>query len=330
METGISIDGNKPVRIKPIQKRAGGKEANPETLTAPVVDLKRNSLDDGPGIRTVVFFKGCPLSCVWCQNPETRSFSEVLRYERDACLGCGACAEVCPSGAVKITGGLHYPVEREKCILCGGCVNTCPSGALSFVGREYTADDLLGKILKDEVFFRNTGGGVTLSGGEPTVYMDFVSELSAKLKARGIGVCLETCGVYKNECFRRELLPNLDLIYFDIKLIDQNRHEKYCGLSNEIILSNLNMLIEDAREKLLPRVPLIPGITTGRENLLGIRQFLADRGFYRIGLVPYNPLWLSKSESIGFEPVYKNEAWLSAEEKEEIRDIFRDFEFPGF
>ncbi len=295
-----------------------------------VVDLKRNSLDDGPGIRTVVFFKGCPLDCVWCQNPETKSAGPQISYDPADCLGCGRCTDTCDAAAIRITPDRRYPVDTESCLLCGACTEACPTGALRIVGREYSADELCGKLLVDEVFYGNSGGGVTLSGGEPTLHMDFAAELARKLKERGINLCIETCGMYDGERFREELLPWVDLIYFDIKLFDSAEHEKYCGLPNEIIVENLGFLLGEAREKVLPRIPLIPGITATTENLSAIKTFLLEHGADRIGLIPYNPLWLSKTRDIGIEPAYTRAEWLSREEKGEIRTALRGLSFRDF
>jgi pyruvate formate lyase activating enzyme len=303
-------------------------------VTAPVVDLKRNSLDDGPGVRTVVFFKGCPLDCVWCQNPETKSAVQQIVYEPADCVGCGACARACGAArgdsAILVKPDRQYPVDKTRCLLCGACVDACPAGALRFAAVSFSADELLRKLLVDEVFYRNTGGGVTLSGGEPTLHMAFAAQLCRGLKERGIHVCLETCGMYDGEEFRRELLPYVDLVYFDVKLFDRAWHEKYCGLPNDVILENLCFLLDAARDKVLPRIPLIPGITTDRENLTAIRRFLLDRGAIRIGLIPYNPLWLSKERNIGMEPAYTRADWLSPGEKQEIREALDGLSFRGF
>ena len=295
-----------------------------------ITSLKRNSLDDGPGIRTTVFFKGCLLSCVWCQNPETKSPFQQIVYEAADCIGCSRCMQICSSGAVKIQPGGSYPVDKKKCKLCGECIGVCQPHALRFAGTEYTVEELCQKLLKDEVFYKNSNGGVTFSGGEPTLHMAYLSELAAKLKENGIHLCLETCGFYDSECFEKKLLPFLDLVYFDIKIFDSENHRKFCGVNNENILHNFEVLFRGKKTAVLPRVPLIPGITTGRNNLLAIRNFFQYCGVKEIGLLPYNPLWQSKLASINVSPEYKRSEWMTSEEKDEVKEIFKDFSFRDF
>ena len=181
-----------------------------------IANIKRNSLDDGPGIRTVIFFKGCPLSCVWCQNPETKSPSQEISFEASNCLECKECIKVCESGAIDFKN--KYRIDREICNFCGKCIDVCRGEALSFVGKEYTVDELLKIILKDKPFYDNSGGGITLTGGEPTCHFHYVEEFLKKVKENNVHVCLETCGLYNPDLFRRAILPYVDLIYFDLKI----------------------------------------------------------------------------------------------------------------
>jgi pyruvate formate lyase activating enzyme len=298
-------------------------------MTVPLIaDLKRNSLDDGPGIRTTVFFKGCPLSCVWCQNPEAKSFERQLMYERSSCLRCGECVAVCPQNAIDFQRD-GYPVDTTSCVLCGQCIRVCPSEALRFVGSSYSVEELCAKLLKDEVFFKNSGGGVTLSGGEATARIDYVAELAKALKMRGVHICLETGGFYDGGMFKNKLLPFLDLIYFDIKIFDRAAHIQYCGAPNDVILENFKNLIHEGIP-ILPRIPLIPGITSKPENLEAIRIFLKSCGVTEIGLLPYNPLWLSKPETLGIVPDYTCSTWMTQEERKNIQEIFSDFSFKPF
>ncbi|MCL2128364.1 MAG: glycyl-radical enzyme activating protein [Treponema sp.] len=303
----------------------------PETGANPLITaLKRNSLDDGPGIRTTVFFKGCPLSCRWCQNPEAKSALQQIVYEAGNCVGCLECTRSCGSRAIFIKSDGTYPVDRQKCTLCGQCVKACRTGALSFAGTAYGADQLCQKLLKDIVFFKNSGGGVTFSGGEPTLHLEYLSVLSQKLKENGIHLCIETSGFYDNERFERELLPFLDLVYFDIKIIDREKHKKYCGLYNDSILRNFETLFRSKKVKVLPRVPLVPGITAERENLIAIRDFFQSCGAVEIGLLPYNPLWLSKLPGIGATAEYSRAEWMTSAEKNEVKEIFKGFSFRNF
>ena len=307
-----------------------------------ITALKRNSLDDGPGIRTTVFFKGCPLSCVWCQNPEAKSPSQQIVYEAENCIGCLQCVRACGSEAISIQIDRTYPIDRQKCKfssedklciaepLCGPCIQACQTQALRFAGTAYETDQLCHMLLKDIIFYKNSNGGVTFSGGEPTRNIAFLSALAKKLKEKGIHLCLETCGFYDNELFEKELLPFLDLIYFDIKIYDRENHKKYCGVYNDVILRNFEALFDKKAVTVLPRVPLIPGITTGRDNLIAIREFFQRCGVKEIGLLPYNPLWLSKLPGLGVSPAYNRPEWMSRNEKDEVKEIFKDFTFRNF
>ena len=301
----------------------------PEAGKNPLVTaLKRNSLDDGPGIRTTVFFKGCPLSCVWCQNPEAKSASQQIVHEAGNCAGCLECTRSCGNSAISIKGA--YPVDRQKCSLCGQCVNACRSGALSFAGTALDTDELVKKLLRDAVFYKNSNGGVTFSGGEPALHLEYLSALAKKLKESGIHLCIETSGFYDNERFEKQLLPFLDLVYFDIKIIDREKHKKYCGVYNDAILLNFETLFSGKKVKVLPRVPLVPGITTERDNLTAIRDFFQSCGVEEIALLPYNPLWLSKLPGLGAAAEYDRSDWMTRSEKDDVKEVFKDFRFRNF
>ena len=293
-----------------------------------IVDIKRNSLDDGPGIRTVIFFKGCPLSCIWCQNPETKQSTQEISFSKEDCQNCEKCLEVCDKEAVDFS--YDYRIDRDKCNLCGKCIEICPNEALKFAGKEYDIKSLSKLVLKDKIFYDNSGGGVTLSGGEPTIHMDYIHQLLKELKKENIHICLETCGYYNRETFNKLLLPYIDLVYFDLKIFDSDLHEKYCGVSNEIILQNFEDLIKNKNIEILPRIPLIPKITATNENLEKLEKYLRSLQISNIGLLPYNPLWLSKTESIGMKAEYNQSSWLEKEEKEEIKKTFSNFEFKDF
>jgi len=293
-----------------------------------IVDIKRNALDDGPGIRTLIFFKGCPLSCVWCQNPEAKSSEQEISFDKEVCSFCGKCAEVCETNAINLD--YKYRINREVCNFCGKCVNICPNHAYELVGKYYDIDDLIEIILKDKIFFKNSGGGVTLSGGEPTLHMNYVNKLLQKLKKQEIHVCLETCGYFNLSKFKEMILPYLDLIYFDLKLYDSVLHKKYCGVSNEIILQNFEYLINKSEVELLPRIPLIPSITTDKKNLKSFAQFLKSNNINKVHLLPYNPLWLSKPEKIGVKLEYDHSEMLKSDQKEQIKTLFSEFEYNQF
>jgi pyruvate formate lyase activating enzyme len=294
-----------------------------------IADIKRNSLDDGPGIRTVIFFKGCPLSCTWCQNPEAKSTEPEISYEQEACIGCGSCVDVCDSKAVD--PDLPGRIDRRCCDLCGRCVDVCSGGALKIVGREYDIETLLPVLLKDKTFYKTSGGGVTLSGGEPTLHPGFLTPLLQALKADKIHICLETSGFFDFETVRDAILPYIDLIYYDLKMMDDRRHVRYCGVSNKRIFENFERLLNaEAGTDILPRIPLIPDVTTTPDNLKELAEYLSSRRIKKIGLLPYNPLWHSKAEAMGAPLVYQRRDWLQEDEKKYIKTVFSDFSFNRF
>jgi len=265
-----------------------------------ILDIKGNSLDDGPGIRTVVFFKGCPLNCVWCHNPESKRATPELSWDGRECIGCYSCKNVCALNAI-IPGSTHF-INRAVCNLCFACVDVCPSGAMSKVGKLMAVEDIIQTIIKDKPFFDTSGGGVTLSGGEPTVYMQFASELLKALKKIKIHTLIETGGYFNGDEFEANIVPYCDMVYYDIKLIEDFKHKKYCGVSNAKILQNFKKLVELSQKnaiQVMPRIPLVPGITATKHNIEGIAHFLRECGVNRVQLLRYNPLWPEKCFKIG-------------------------------
>lgn len=289
-----------------------------------IADVKRNALDDGPGIRTVVFFKGCPLSCVWCQNPEMKSPDREIAFHVEDCGQCGTCAEVCRPSAVDLNNPLR--IDRELCDLCGACIDSCPNHAIRFVGIEYEIGEIVELLMRDRTFFRNSGGGITLSGGEPTLRMEALAVLLEVLGRESVHTCLETCGHFDMDPFRQWILPRLDLIYYDLKILDPGRHRRWCGAGNDRILTNFETLLATGALEVLPRIPLVPGITDTDENLNDLAGYLRSLGVRTVELLPYNPLWPSKARALGAEPAYDCTSWQSEEEKERILSIFNDFE----
>jgi len=201
-----------------------------------------------------------------------------------------------------------------------------PVGALDLVGKAYTPDELVELLVRDKAFYDNSGGGVTLSGGEPTLAMDYSAEVSGKLAERGIPVLVETCGDFEWERFAEKLLPHIHKVFVDIKFIDEDLHKRYTGRGNARIKENIQKIIRHSSSNTLVRIPLVPGVTATRENLRAIAQWLRDRGVARLALLPYNPLWIAKSKGLGREPQYDRETWMSREERDEVKRIFEGFE----
>jgi pyruvate formate lyase activating enzyme len=289
-------------------------------LKAPlVVDIKRNSLDDGPGIRSVVFFKGCPLRCVWCQNPESLSAKAQIQLEPERCLDCGDCLAVCPE---QIAGSAKEPGPDPKCRVCGSCVEACPSGARRIVGTAYSIEQLFELLVKDEPFYRHSGGGVTFSGGEPALFPRFVGNLAGMLQSKDIHVLIETAGLFDWTGFEQDLLPNLSSIFFDLKIADPVLHKQLVGTENKAIHENLKKLIACGFKDLLVRLPLIPRVTDTLENLTAIAGLVKKLGLERIKLLPYNPLWISKRRALGLQLIYQHDSFMPADEIERCRQVF--------
>lgn len=263
-------------------------------------DIKRNTLDDGPGIRSVVFFKGCPLSCTWCQNPESINTGYELSFDQEKCIECKDCDEACPEQAIDFS----FPerIIRDKCTQCFKCVDVCPSGALERCGDTIEMDQLLEKVLEDQAFFETSGGGVTVSGGEALMQMESVGELFSRLKDKGIHTLIQTAGLFNYKIFEKLVLPNTDTIYFDLKLINSDAHSKYCGVPNHSIIENFGKVQALALKggiEVLPRVPLVPMITDTDENLAGIADLMQAHGVKKMQILPYNPIWLDKLPRFG-------------------------------
>ena len=297
-------------------------------MKAPLVlEIKGNSLDDGPGIRSVVFFKGCPLSCIWCHNPESKRANTEISYDREACIGCGTCIKKCPESALNPANPTF--VDRGKCTLCFDCVNACPAKAITRVGTEMTQEELIKKLLSDKAFYDISGGGVTLSGGEATLCTEWVGELAKKLFDNGVRVLIETCGFFDYDKAEKYLLPYVSDIYCDIKLYDREMHRKYCGVYNDIILENFRRMYAD-RERfsynIMPRVPLIPNITDTDENLTAIAEFMRSCGVKKTDLLPYNPTWYPKNDKLGITlapELADAKSWQSKEKLEHAKEIFK-------
>jgi len=285
-----------------------------------IVDLKRHSLEDGPGIRTVVFFKGCPLRCVFCHSPETQDCGREVAFYPGKCIRCGQCAAACPRGAIELD--LPGRIHRERCLRCGGCAGACPAGGLRLLGSSYEVEHLAEILLRDRAFFRHSGGGVTLSGGECTLFPEYLEALLHILKKEGVHVALETSGYFDYPLFRRKLLPHLDLIYFDVKIGDPGLHRQYCGKSNRRIHRNLQALLRDRAAGVHPRIPLVPEITATAANLAAIVDLLCRAGAGDITLLPYNPLGLGMAVNLGRPKPPLPERFMTPDEERMIQEMF--------
>lgn len=287
-----------------------------------VCDIQRFSLHDGPGIRTTVFLKGCPLKCVWCHNPESQSLLLEIAEFNDKCIGCGRCIEVCPEEAITKT---RWSINREICTRCGKCAEMCPSGARKIIGEKMTVEDVLEEVKKDKVFYKNSGGGITLSGGEPLIQPLFSRELLRICKEENIHTAIETSG-YANWSNFKKILPFVDITFFDIKHLDPLKHKEVTGKSNEIILENLKKIIKEEVEIVI-RIPLIPGYNDAEEHIISVAKFLRGLKYIKkIELFPYHKLGETKYNRIGREYGLN----ISSPSKKQINKIKELLESYGF
>lgn len=268
-----------------------------------VYNIQRMSTKDGPGLRTTVFLKGCPLHCPWCSNPESQSFKPQLMVFANLCVGCGACAQVCPNGAVVKIGDV-YNRDRALCTDCGLCAASCPTKAREMSGKRMSVEEVMRVVDSDSLFYDNSGGGVTFGGGEPTAAGDFLIALLDASMKRGYHICLDTCGVCPQDRFKT-IMDKTELFLFDCKHMDPEEHRRLTGLDNEVILKNLHMLFE-AKKDVRIRVPLMPGINDTEKNIAQMAEFLHKHGRDEVDVLPCHTFGHSKYAALNLpDPVMK-------------------------
>ncbi len=261
-----------------------------------IFDIQRFCIHDGPGIRTTVFFKGCPLRCIWCHNPESISMQKELIYRSHKCIGCRMCEKVCNYGVHHFDEGYHV-VDYEKCTKCGRCIEICCYEAVSLVGREMSVREVMDSIKIDIPYYSNDGG-VTLSGGEPMFQPQFALALAEAIKKEGINLCIETCGLAPAEQFIK-IAPYVDLFLYDYKATSESIHKELTGASNKLILENLD-LINSMDKKIILRCPLIPGINDSKDHLKGIADTARKyRNICKVEILPYHRMGETKRIQIG-------------------------------
>ncbi|MHA1380211.1 MAG: glycyl-radical enzyme activating protein [Candidatus Helarchaeota archaeon] len=287
-----------------------------------IFNIQRYCIHDGPGIRTLVFFKGCPLRCIWCSNPESQnSFPEIL-FTKVKCIGCGKCAEVCPENA--IIKSADKRIDRDKCTMCMKCVETCYAEALEIAGKEMTVEEAIKEVEKDRPFYEKSGGGVTVSGGEGFMQPKFLKSIFQECKNRGIDTAIETCG-YANWAVLEEILEYIDLILVDIKHMDDARHEKLTGKSNKLILDNIRKMAE-LRKKIIIRFPLIPSYNDSEDNIRKTGEFVKElEGVNEINIIPFHRLGESKYEHLDREWLVGDIKPPSQEKLEEVKKILESY-----
>jgi len=262
---------------------------------ATVFDIQKFSVHDGPGIRTLIFLKGCPLRCLWCSNPEGQLTEKELVYLEEKCVHCFRCLEACPNGAIHIRENRPV-IEKEKCTLCGSCVKACYSEALKLYGIDMDREQVMEEIRKDALFYKNSGGGVTFGGGEPLLWADFIAGLEEQCKKEGFHTAVETCGAVPWSTIKT-VIPTTDLFLYDLKHMDPEKHEEICGQSNDIILENLKTLSRERAANVIVRIPIIPGYTDDEWNIKEIARFVSGLETVKtVHILPYFKYHLKKYE----------------------------------
>ncbi|MDO5650252.1 MAG: glycyl-radical enzyme activating protein [Gallicola sp.] len=285
-----------------------------------IFNIQKYSLHDGPGIRTTVFLKGCPLRCKWCHNPESLSRNPQMALYKDRCTLCGSCVEVCPENALFIEDGLLV-LDDEKCTKCGDCENVCNYSAIKVVGKSTSVEEIFKDIDKDAVFYEVSGGGVTFSGGEPFYQPELLLELVKGSKERGYHVAVDTSGETSWENMEK-VLPYVDLFLYDLKMVDDEKHKKYVGASNRIILENL-IKLDEKNANINLRLPLIKGINDLEEDILKILDFIKDlNNISQINLLEYHSMGKEKYPRLGMVNELTGDEQLGGEKMEAIEKIF--------
>jgi pyruvate formate lyase activating enzyme len=290
--------------------------------TGTVFNIQRYSIHDGPGIRTTVFLKGCPLNCWWCQNPESQLSGQEMVFWEDRCIGCGACSLNCPSGAIRMEN--KKPVtDKNKCNLCGECSRICPAQVREMIGKKLTAEEIIKEIEKNLVFYEESGGGVTFSGGEPLGQSEFLEGLLNSCREKKIHTAVDTSGYVSWEILNK-MIPKVDLFLYDLKLMDNERHKKYTGVSNELILENLKKL-SSVHNNIFVRFPVIPGINDDCQNIKEIGKFLSFLKIVQVDLLSYHYIGKDKYRRLGSAYKLATTQPPSKEKLSEVSAILRKF-----
>ncbi|RLD89381.1 MAG: glycyl-radical enzyme activating protein [Bacteroidetes bacterium] len=300
--------------------------AEKNTINAHLLEIQRMSTEDGPGIRTTIFLKGCTLHCSWCHNPESISPKPQLQWLQTNCMGCQLCVAACPNNTLSYVDN-QIIIDRDICEACGICVEECPTGALEIMGQAISVDEVVQEVLKDKAYFEKSNGGITVSGGEPTMQADFVAEFLKRMKENGIHTALDTCGMIPPFAYEK-ILPYTDLLLYDLKEIDSVKHRKFTGNPNEKIFNNLLtisewMKIHGKPGELWIRTPIIPDATDTEENIAGIGKFIAENNLQpnRWELCAFNNLCNDKYLRLGTRWIFEKYDLLEEEKLNHLTEV---------
>lgn len=299
------------------------------SLTGTVLEIQRMSTEDGPGLRTTVFMKGCPMKCLWCHNPESISSVPQIHWIKARCIGCLTCIAACDEGNLEMTDD-GLVINRKDCDGCGKCAEECPSTALELLGKKWEVHDLANELLKDREYFKQSGGGVTISGGEATLQWKFVSELIRILKAENVHICIDTCGIANHEALDA-VLPNTDMVLFDLKEMDSGLHHQFTHNDLTQVLGSLSYIVDFIKAnrtgaRIWIRTPLIPGATAREENIRSIGQEISKRcngTVTRWDLLAFNNLCKDKYQRLGIEWRFKDSQLIPVELMEKFAEVAR-------
>jgi pyruvate formate lyase activating enzyme len=291
--------------------------------TGIVFNIQKFSLQDGPGIRTTVFLKGCPLNCPWCSNPESQAhYPEIMVYSI-RCIGCHSCVEICPNNAILLKEDRVMNIDRNKCDLCYQCTEACPSGALELTGRSMTVSEVIKEVIQDRLFYSNSGGGVTFSGGEPLAQPGFLLGLLKEAKKESLHTALDTSGHAPWEHIEK-ILDYVDLVLYDIKHLDPEAHLKWTGVKSDLIVKNLERIAATGKSEIWVRLPVIPGVNDTVREMERLKVLLKRIHAEKVSLLPYHTWGSSKYEKLGLEYSLKEIQPLEEEEVEWIKNEMKD------
>lgn len=295
-----------------------------QNIKGVITNIQRFSVNDGPGIRSTVFMKGCPLSCEWCHNPECLSSRPQIYYVQEKCAMCGKCVENCAENAISLEKKQRF--DWDKCVLCMRCIEACPNRALIQVGYEIEPDAVLAEVESDLLFYKNSGGGLTVSGGEPLFQYEFVTYLFKSARQKNISTALDTSGYVERQKLM-EILNHVDLLLYDIKHVNPTKHKQKTGRTNKLILENVKKIAEINKEKLMIRIPIIPGFNDSVSELKEIADFIKPLGVQRVDIFPYHRYATKKYDMLGIQNKMNGYKEHSDKENENFKNIFESYGF---